>query len=463
MFPPALRRSAAHLRPLVVRRERRRGAPAHRPNAREDAAGRRGPERAQGPRAAQHRARDHGRPHRRPRRGGEHALRPSTWPPRPAGSGRRSTTAPRCEPVFDDQDVSSIGDVTIAPSDPADPLRRHRRAEQPPVVLVGQRRLQVARRRARRGPTWASRTRTTSAASSCTPSNPDVVYVAALGHLWGPNKERGLFTHDGRRARPGSTRSSSTRTPASWTWPWIPQSPQTLYAASYQRRRTPFGYNGGGPGSALWKTTDGGETWTKLASGLPTEGDVGRIGIAVYRRDPAHRVRAGGARHGRAGIYRSEDKGETWKKMSDTNPRPSYYSKLHVDPDNDQRVWVLGAPLFVLRGRRQDVPAATSVQKIHGDYHALWIDPADSEPHAGRHRRRHAPLLRPRRGRWDYVNTIPLAQFYEISLRHAEALPRVRRAAGQRQLVRPQPHALPAGHLERGLVRGSAAATASTT
>ena len=166
-----------------------------------------------------------------------------------------------------------------------------------------------------------------------------------------------------------------------------PQSPDTLYAASYQRRRTPFGYNGGGPGSGLWKTIDGGATWTKLDRRACPRASMGRIGIAVYRRDP--RIVYALVEHAKeGGIYRSEDSGETWKKMSDTNPRPSYYSKIHIDPNNDQRVWVLGAPMFYSEdgGRtfRTDV-----VQKIHGDYHALWIDPAELRPHAGRHRRRH--------------------------------------------------------------------------
>ena len=139
---------------------------------------------------------------------------------------------------------------------------------------------------------------------------------------------------------------------------------------------------------------------------------MGRIGIAVYRRDP--RIVYALVEHAKdGGIFRSEDKGATWKKMSDTNPRPSYYSKVHVDPGNDQRVWVLGAQLFLSEdgGKtfRQDVG-----QKIHGDYHALWIDPADSSHIlAGTDGGVHITYDRARS--WDYVNTMPLAQFYEIS------------------------------------------------
>src|SRR2546422_568894 len=115
-------------------------------------------------------------------------------------------------------------------------------------------------------------------------SNPNIFYVAVAGHLWGPNKERGVYkTTDGGK-----------------TWTNVlfinedtgvidlamdPQSPMTLYAAAYQRRRTPFGFNGGGPGSAIYRTVDGGATWKKLTADLP-EGPTGRIGIDIYRGNP---------------------------------------------------------------------------------------------------------------------------------------------------------------------------------
>jgi photosystem II stability/assembly factor-like uncharacterized protein len=188
------------------------------------------------------------------------------------------------EPVFDDQEVSSIGDVAVAPSDPS-------------IVYVG-----TGEPNNRQSSSWgngvyksldAGKTWVHAGLADTRhigrvvvhPTNPDVAYVAALGHLWGPNKERGLFrTTDG-----GKTWVNTKFIDEDTGFVDVamdPESPQTLYAASYQRRRTPFGYNGGGPGSALWKTTNGGETWTKLSDGLPTSGDVGRIGIGIYRRDP---------------------------------------------------------------------------------------------------------------------------------------------------------------------------------
>ncbi len=338
--------------------------------------------------------------------------RPSTFYVGAASGGlwKTENNGTTFEPVFDDQDSSSIGDVAIAPSDPL-------------VLYVG-----TGEPNNRQSSSWGHGVyKTTDGGKTWThlgladthhigrivvhPANPDVVYVAALGHLWGPNKERGLYKSiDG-----GKTWTNTKFIDEDTGFVDVamdPQSPNILYAASYQRRRAPFGYSGGGPGSALWKTVDGGATWKKLTEGLPREGDIGRIGVTVYRRDP--RIVYALVEHAKeGGIYRSEDRGETWKKMSDTNPRPSYYSQVHIDPNNDQRIWVLGAPMFYSEdgGKtfRNDL-----VQKIHGDYHALWIDPADSDHLlAGSDGGIHVSWDRGRS--WDYIDTVPLAQFYEVA------------------------------------------------
>src|SRR5690606_39261395 len=181
------------------------------------------------------------------------------------------------------------------------------------------------------------------------PDRIDVAYVAAMGQLWGPNEQRGLY-----RTRDGG---------ASWQRllyvdehtgvvdvAMDPRDPNTLYAATYQRRRTPFGFNGGGPGSALWKSADGGETWKKLTRGLPA-GDIGRIGIAIFRGDPrivyasieqGERYTASTAyEEPQAGLYRSDDRGETWMQQSTWNPRPMYASQVIVDPVDPCRIYMM--------------------------------------------------------------------------------------------------------------------------
>ena len=313
-------------------------------------------------------------------------------------------------PIFDDQPNSTIGDIALAPSDPS-------------IVWVG-----TGEPNNRQSASWgngiyksmdAGKTWTNMGLKDTQsigrvvihPGNPNIVYVAALGHLWGPNKERGVFkTSDG-----GATWTQSLYINDDTGVSDIaidPLSPNTLYAAAYQRRRTVFGYNGGGPDSGIYKTVDGGAHWTKLTKGLPTTGDIGRCAVEVYRKNP-NIVYVLVENNAQGGIYRSEDKGFTWTRMSATNPRPSYYSQVRIDPNSDQKVWVLGAPLYLSEdgGKtfRED-----RWPKIHSDFHAMWIDPADSD---------HIILgsdggitVTYDSGRsWDYLNNLPLAQFYEIA------------------------------------------------
>ena len=316
------------------------------------------------------------------------------------------------EPVFDKEGVSTIGDIAIAPSDPA-------------VVWVG-----TGEPNNRQSSSWgdgiyksldAGKTwqnmglRATLHIGRIVihPKNPEVVYAAALGHLWGPNPERGVYkTTDG-----GKTWNQVLKINADTGVSDIamdPESPDTLYAAAYERRRTPFGFNGGGPDGGIYKTVDGGATWKKLTKGLPYEngGDVGRIGLDIYRKDS--NIVYAIVQHEKGGTYRSEDKGETWKKMGDTNPRPSYYSQIRIDPNNDLRIWELGAQMFYSEDGGKTF-ATQRVKGIHGDFHAMWIDPADSNHvitgcDGGIH-------WSYDNGRtWDFINTIAIGQFYEVGL-----------------------------------------------
>lgn len=315
-------------------------------------------------------------------------------------------------PVFDKEGVSTIGDIAIAPSDPA-------------VVWVG-----TGEPNNRQSSSWgdgiyksldAGKTWQNMGLAGTLhigrivihPKNPEIVYAAALGHLWGPNPERGVYkTTDGGKTWNQVLKINEDTGVSDIAMD--PESPDTLYAAAYERRRTPFGFNGGGPGSAIYKTVDGGATWKKLTKGLPYEngGDTGRIGLDIYRKDP--NIVYAIVQHEHGGTYRSEDKGETWKKMGDTNPRPSYYSQVRIDPNNDLRIWELGAQMFYSEDGGKTF-STQRVKGIHGDFHAMWIDPADSNHiitgcdgginwsyDDGR--------------TWDFINTIAIGQYYEVGL-----------------------------------------------
>jgi len=246
-----------------------------------------------------------------------------------------------------------------------------------------------------------------------------VVFVAATGSLWGPGGERGVYktTDGGETWRQVLKVDEDT---GANDLVMDPSNSRILYASTYQRRRTACCMNGGGPGSALWKSTDGGETWTKLTKGLP-DGPLGRIAIDVYRRRPAilYALIEGptpppggrgagrgssteGARGSEAqttpqaatpaagrggiqtgvtdtptGLYRSDDAGETWHKVNDANPRPMYFSQVRIDPNDPEVVYLGGVGLHqtIDGGKRVATDVARST---HDDVHAIWIDPENS-------------------------------------------------------------------------------------
>jgi photosystem II stability/assembly factor-like uncharacterized protein len=207
------------------------------------------------------------------------------------------------------------------------------------------------------------------------PGDPNIVYVAAMGHLWGPNDERGIFkTADG-----GKTWQKILYVDEKTGFADLAMDPSDsliLYAAAYEYRRLPYHYTSGGPGSGLYKTTDGGRTWNKLKKDLP-EGIMGRIGIDVSRSNPD--VVYALIEHQDAGIWRSEDKGESWTRTCDNetyqrvNFRPFYYSQIRVDPSDDKVVYVFSGGSYVSHDMGNKFRVISS--GTHPDHHALWIDP----------------------------------------------------------------------------------------
>jgi photosystem II stability/assembly factor-like uncharacterized protein len=360
-------------------------------------------------------------------------------------------------PVFDTYATSSIGDIAVSPSNAN-------------IVYVGTGEANNRQsssfgdgvyKSTDAGKTFVNvglRETQTIARIVIHPKDPNIVYVAAVGHLFGANPERGIYkTVDGGKswAKVKFIDDDTGFTDIVMD----PADPNVLFAASYQRRRVPWGFNGGGPGSGIWKTTDAGKTWTRLTgSGLPTDPIIGRIGLDICRAKPNviyAQIEVGasggtgagvqanglptdpnapsqrGARAGAAGqrgeagakpppppnptesgVWRSDDKGRTWRIVSNNNDRPMYYSQIRVDPSNPDIVYTCGAPFH------RSVDGGKTFQTVqgvaHSDHHALWIDPKD-----GRH------LLLGNDGgldvsydrgeTWEFVNTFAVGQFYAIS------------------------------------------------
>ncbi len=208
------------------------------------------------------------------------------------------------------------------------------------------------------------------------PRNPDVVFVAATGPLFGSGGERGLYkTSDGgktwKAVIKGDADTGANDVRISYT------DPDVMYASMYQRRRTACCVNGGGPGSAIFKSTDAGETWTKLAGGLPPS-PLGRISLDIYRGSSniVYAEIEGAA--AATGLYRTDDGGTSWRKVSSVNPRPLYFSQVRIDPKTPDRVYEGGVKMQMTidGGRTMETSASLA---IHDDIHAIWVDPNNSE------------------------------------------------------------------------------------
>lgn len=335
------------------------------------------------------------------------------------------------KPIFDNQNTISLGDVTVAPSNPD-------------IVWVG-----TGENNARNSVSWGDGVYKSSDGGVTWknmglkdsahigrivihPHNPDIVYVAALGRFWGPNKERGLYkTNDG-----GLSWELSKFIDENTGFIDVamdPSDPNILYAAAYQVRRDPYsGGNPGvgfGPGSGLFKTMDAGKSWTKMTAGLPNR-PLGRCGLDVYRKDPrvvyaviqtdktsitvAGQAAKTGSNVDLGGVFRSDDRGETWKKLNDLCPRPFYYGQIRIDPNDDQRIYVLGIACHMSSDGGTTF-SDRGAPGVHADHHALWIDPHDSN---------HLVLgcdgginfSYDRAATWEHLNQLPLGQFYAIGL-----------------------------------------------
>lgn len=252
------------------------------------------------------------------------------------------------------------------------------------------------------------------------PQDPDVVWVAAMGHAWGPNEQRGVFRSTDGGATWEKTLYVDENTGAA-DLSVDPSNPRIVYAALWDYRRRPWHFRSGGPGSGLYRSKDGGVTWEDLSAedgdrGLPT-GTLGRMGVAVAPSDPDI-VYAIIENEGDGVLWRSGDGGERWEIVSRDEriiSRPFYYADIRIDPTDAGTIWALAGGLFRSEdGGRSWVRVASN---IHGDHHALWIDPErpdrvvngnDGGFHVSYDGGEH----------WELLNQAPLGQFYHVAVDH---------------------------------------------
>src|SRR5437588_2431690 len=355
------------------------------------------------------------------------------------------------DPIFDKQPVLSIGAIAIAPSDSD-------------VIWIGS-----GEANDRNSSDWGNGVyRTTDGGEHWTnvglkdsraiarivvdPKSPDTAYVAAMGHLWADGGERGLYkTTDGGKTWKLILQAPAPHNPRTGCGDVVldPSNPQIVYASLYARQRTPWSFTSGPNATnsedvgGIFKSTNGGGSWKKLSGGLPAQ--TGRIGLAVSASKPNVVMAVvqsfeGGSgtlsdlRSKSGGVFRSEDGGEHWTRMSAIDPRPFYVSQLRIDPGNDQRVYLLQFALLVSddggKNFREDLS-----EKVHPDCHALAIQPGTvPAPKPPKPEDKNKPPKPPVCQRlllgtdgglyqsfaggknWDHLSKFPGGEFYRISL-----------------------------------------------
>jgi photosystem II stability/assembly factor-like uncharacterized protein len=312
------------------------------------------------------------------------------------------------KPIFERQGTLSIGDIALAPSNPE-------------VVWVGTGESNVRNsvsfgdgvyKSTDGGKTWQHmglKDTERISAIAIHPQNPDIVYIGALGHAFGPNDERGVFmTTDGGKTWTKTLYIDNQHGVADLEID--PTNPNILYAGMWSFERKPWTHRSGSEKGGVYKSIDGGRTWNKLTNGLPKL--IGRIGIRVAPSNPNVVYAIMEAKDGT--LYRSDDRGETFKMVSKQDSivsRGFYYTTVRVDPTNENRVYAVASTLFVSVDGGKTFRSITN--RSHIDFHALWIDPKN--PKRMWHGQDGGIGVTYDAGEsWEAVYNIPLGQFYQI-------------------------------------------------
>jgi photosystem II stability/assembly factor-like uncharacterized protein len=365
-----------------------------------------------------------------------------------AGAWKTENNGVTFRPVFDTYSTHSIGDIAIAQSSPD-------------IVYIG-----TGEANNRQSSSFGDGVfRTSDAGKTFTnvglretqsiarivvhPTDPNTVWVAAMGHLFGPNAERGVFksTDGGRSWKKVLYVDENT---GATDVVIHPRNPSVLYAATYTRQRTVFGFTSGGPGDGIWRSTNGGETWSRVTGGGLPAGTMGRIGFDFSRsnpnviyaqievasdKEPIQVATEGQGRGGRgggggggggggfgetqppddkvSGIWRSSDGGRTWEFRSNQNNRPMYYSQIRVDPANENTVYVGGASASKSTDGARTFNTLTGFG--HGDHHAIWINPRNSR-HVMYGNDGSLDISYDGATTWESIRTWALAQSYHASV-----------------------------------------------
>ncbi|MBK7221044.1 MAG: hypothetical protein IPH94_06805 [Saprospiraceae bacterium] len=318
-------------------------------------------------------------------------------------------------PIFDDQSSLAIGSIKICPKNPSQILVGTGEGNPRNSLNTGN----GIYKSLDGGKTWKcmglEKTKTIHRIV-IHKDNPDIVFAAAMGSPWGPNEDRGVFkTTDGGKTWKKILYVNTSTGAADMVVD--PSNPEKMIVSMWEHERKPWTFISGGPGSGIYMTFDGGDTWKKLSSedGIP-KGKLGRVGLAIAPSAPNIIYSLIEAKEN--GLYKSEDGGLKWKLVQnkDIGNRPFYYSEIYVDPKNENRLY----NVFTYLTRSDDggksfYNIADYGNAVHPDHHALWIHPQNSEyiidgNDGG------AAISRDMGKSWHFISNLPVGQFYHVNV-----------------------------------------------